>query len=66
MGFNGLQATGRAVTVRGFTVMAVEFDEETQANKLSVHRHVDWTGLYGQLGLTVNWRIPIDDPPPVS
>ncbi len=58
VGFNGLLATGRGVTVHGFTVMTAD------EGRLAVHRHVDWTGLFGQLGLTLNWRIPIDDPDP--
>jgi hypothetical protein len=63
-GFNGLHATGRKITVTGFTVMAVDLDEEKQTKRLSVHRHVDWAGLYGQLGLTLNWRLPAEDPDP--
>jgi hypothetical protein len=66
VGFNGLVATGREITVRGLTVMTVERDEETEAPKLSVHRHVDWAGLYGQLGLTLNWRIPTEGSDPDS
>jgi hypothetical protein len=23
-------------------------------------RHIDWAGLYAQLGLTINWRVPLD------
>jgi len=62
VGFNGVTPTGNRITVRGFTVMsAVEGKPD-----LAVHRHVDWAGLFGQLGLTLNWRIPIDDPDPES
>ena len=59
--FNGIRATGRSVVVRGFTIMGVE--EE----RFRVRRYVDWAGLYGQLGLTVNWRVPLENPlPPES
>jgi hypothetical protein len=27
--------------------------------KLDVRRYIDWAGLYAQLGLVVNWRVPI-------
>lgn len=50
--FNGLHATGNHVTVRGFTLMGVEGDHTV------VHRYVDWLGLFGQLRLSVNWRLP--------
>jgi hypothetical protein len=26
-------------------------------------RHIDWAGLYAQLGLTINWRVPLDPEP---
>jgi hypothetical protein len=56
--FNGIRATGRPVVVRGFTIMSLE--EE----RFKVRRYVDWAGLYGQLGLTVNWRVPLENPLP--
>lgn len=60
LAFNGLRASGRTVEVRGYTVVGVE------EGKLQVRRYVDWVGLFGQLGLSVNWRIPLpaDAPAP--
>jgi len=52
--FNQLTPTGVAVEVRGFTVLDVD-----DALGFALHRHVDWAGLYAQLGLTVNWRTPV-------
>jgi hypothetical protein len=51
--FNGLTATGRSVVVRGYTVMGEE------RGSFGFARYIDWAGLYGQLGLTVNWRVPL-------
>jgi hypothetical protein len=53
--FNGIRATGRSVVVRGFTILSIE--EEL----FKVRRYVDWAGLYGQLGLAVNWRVPVEN-----
>jgi hypothetical protein len=53
--FNGIRATDRPVVVRGFTILSIE--EE----RLKVRRYVDWVGLYGQLGLTFNWRVPVEN-----
>jgi hypothetical protein len=51
--FNGLPGTGNDVTVRGFTVVGIEDD------KLRFWRYIDWIDLYTQLGLTINWRVPV-------
>lgn len=51
--FNSITASGRAVTVRGFTLMGIEADQ------FMVRRYVDWAGLFAQLGLTLNWRTPV-------
>lgn len=51
--FNGITATGREVTVRGFTLMGVE------DRQFKLRRYVDWAGLFAQLGLTLNWRVPV-------
>ncbi len=51
--FNGIPASGRGVTVHGFSLLGVE-DE-----RLVVRRYVDWAGLFAQLGLTLNWRTPV-------
>lgn len=61
--FNGLPATGNDVVVRGFTLMG------TQDGNVCVRRYVDWVGLFGQLRLSVNWRLPhqpdpVPDTPP--
>lgn len=58
--FNGLHATGRRVEIRGFTIMSAQPTDQGDAFK--VRRYVDWAGLYGQLGLTVNWRVPVASP----
>ena len=55
--FDGLRATGRRVVVRGFSLFVVEDGE------FRVRRYIDWMGLYAQLGLSVNWRLPIDAVP---
>jgi topoisomerase IA-like protein len=43
--------------VRGFSLFVVEDGE------FRVRRYIDWIGLYAQLGLGVNWRVPIDTVP---
>jgi hypothetical protein len=55
--FNGLAASGRAVTARGFTILSAD------GGRLQVRRYIDWVGLYAQLGLTLNWRIPLPADP---
>jgi len=51
--FNGLPATGRDVEVHGYSAFTVV------ESRLDVRRYIDWAGLYAQLGLIVNWRVPI-------
>jgi hypothetical protein len=58
----GLPATDRAVEVHGFTVVGVGTDDDGQETLL-LTRHIDWAGLYAQLGLTINWRVPLDPEP---
>jgi len=53
LAFNGLPATGREVEVHGFTLFGAE------GGSLSVRRHIDWAGLFAQLGLALNWRVPL-------
>jgi len=53
--FNGLPASGRPVTVRGFTLLGPDPD----SGRVQIRRYVDWAGVFGQLGLTLNWRIPV-------
>jgi hypothetical protein len=55
--FNGLAASGRAVTIRGLTILSAD------NGRLQVRRYTDWVGLYAQLGLTLNWRIPLPADP---
>lgn len=54
---NDTAPSGRTVTVRGFTLMGVDKGE------LAVRRYCDWVGLFAQLHLTLNWRMPIGEPP---
>lgn len=56
--FLELPATGRLVTIRGVSLLGVE-DEAFQ-----IRRYIDWAGVYTQLGLTLNWRVPIVATPP--
>ena len=51
--FNGLAASFRQVEVRGFSILGVEED------RFVVRRYVDWAGLFGQLHLSLSWRIPL-------
>lgn len=51
--FQGIPGSGRGVTVRGFTLMGVE------DGQFRVRRYVDWAGLFAQLGLTLNWQVPV-------
>lgn len=51
--FQGIPGSGRAVTVRGFTLMGVE------EGRFRVRRYVDWAGVFAQLGLTLNWQVPV-------
>jgi hypothetical protein len=55
--FNGLSPTGRPVRVRGVTMIGLE------GAKLKLCRYVDWAGLFAQLGLTLNWRVPVPASP---
>jgi len=57
--FNHLPATNRPVTVRGFTILGVDVDADSGDEKVKVRRYVDWAGVFGQLGLTLNWRVPL-------
>jgi hypothetical protein len=56
--FNGLPPTARPVSVKGVTMIGLE------GSKLKLRRYVDWAGLFAQLGLTLNWRVPVDARPP--
>jgi hypothetical protein len=59
--FNGLPASDRRVTVRGFTVIAAD---QSRGGRAQIRRYVDWAGVFAQLGLTLNWRIPLSPPEP--
>jgi hypothetical protein len=58
----GLPATGRPVAVHGLTVVGTGIGEDGREVVL-LTRHIDWVGLYAQLGLTINWRVPLDPEP---
>jgi len=51
--FNGIVATGLPVVMRGFTLIGSE------DGVFRIRRYFDWAGLFGQLGLTLNWRVPV-------
>ena len=55
--FNGLPATGRDVEAHGYTLFTAV------SGTFEVRRYIDWAGLYAQLGLMVNWRVPMDPDP---
>jgi len=60
--FNGMRATGKPIELRGYTIMSVGSDDPDGSAKLQSRRYVDWAGLYGQLGLTIDWRVPVAAP----
>jgi hypothetical protein len=55
--FNGVPASNRPVTVRGFTLIG---PDPSGSGRVQIRRYVDWAGVFGQLGLTLNWRIPVE------
>jgi hypothetical protein len=55
--FNGVPASNRPVTVRGFTLIG---PDPSRSGRVLIRRYVDWAGVFGQLGLTLNWRIPVE------
>ena len=55
--FNGVPASNRPVTVRGFTLIG---PDPSGRGRVQIRRYVDWAGVFGQLGLTLNWRIPVE------
>ena len=55
--FNGVPASNRPVTVRGFTLIG---SDPSGSGRAQIRRYVDWAGVFGQLGLTLNWRIPVE------
>jgi hypothetical protein len=60
--FNGLPPTGHPVVVRGMTMIGTRAERPSggeRTQRLDLHRYVDWAGLYAQLGLTLNWRVPL-------
>jgi hypothetical protein len=58
----GLRPTGHTVTVRGVTLVAFQ-----PAGDPRFHRYVDWSNVFGQLGVTMatNPLVPRDTPRPV-
>ena len=59
--FNGLRPTGAEITARGVTVIFLGPKEADGPEVLRFQRYVDWAGLFAQLGLTLNWRVPVAD-----
>jgi hypothetical protein len=51
--FHGAPALGQPVEAHGFTIFAVDGDGFT------AFRHIDWAGLFAQLGFTLNTRVPL-------
>jgi hypothetical protein len=63
---NHLPATNRPVAVHGVSIFGVEVEADEQGHerdRFKVRRHIDWAGVYAQLGLSLNWRVPLDPPP---
>ena len=56
--FHGAPARDQPVEAHGFTIFGVE------RRRLVVYRHIDWAGLFAQIGFTLNTRIPV--PPPTD
>lgn len=52
-----LAPTGRDLEAHGFSIFGVE------GETFQVSRYIDWAGLYAQLGLALNWRIPVNEVP---
>jgi hypothetical protein len=61
--FNGIRATGQYVTVRGVTIAEPDPHPTVGTPGVRVKRYVDWAGLFAQLGLTLNWRVPLPTEP---
>jgi hypothetical protein len=57
--FNSLAPTGRPVSMRGMTMVGLE------KGRMVMCRYVDWAGAFAQLGLTLNWRVPVSSTPVV-
>jgi len=55
--FHGAPAQDQPVAAHGFTIFSVE------NGVFTVFRHIDWAGLFAQLGFTLNTRVPLDPPP---
>jgi hypothetical protein len=60
--FNGMRATGKQIELRGYTIMSAAPGADGGRSKLQSRRYVDWAGLYGQLGLSIDWRVPVPAP----
>ncbi|MBV8950425.1 MAG: hypothetical protein JOZ99_06090 [Actinobacteria bacterium] len=53
--FQGLFPTGRELRIPGVTLVDYRGEEPMFA------RYVDWAAVIEQLGLTVSWRVPVDE-----
>ncbi|HZM31893.1 MAG TPA: hypothetical protein VFB77_15460 [Acidimicrobiales bacterium] len=50
---HGAPAVGQPVEAHGFTIFGVD------DGGFTVFRHLDWAGLFAQLGFTLNTRVPL-------
>lgn len=50
---HGAPALGQPVEVHGFIIFGLE------DGRFTVFRHIDWAGLFAQLGFTLNTRVPL-------
>ncbi len=65
--FNDTVATGRTVTVRGVTMMTVEPRSEGDGEPVfRFARFIDWIGVLGDIGATINWRLAVANEPPAQ
>jgi len=55
--FQDLLPTHRAIEMHGVTFVNYSQDGDNPV----FHRYVDWLGVMNQLGLEVNWRVPIEE-----
>jgi hypothetical protein len=58
--FNSITPTGRPVVMRGVTMVGLE------KGRMKLHRYCDWAGCFAQLGLSLNWRVPVPSAPPAK
>ena len=60
--FQRLFPTNRELEMHGVTFVDFEPKEPKDEQGSPVfHRYIDWLGVLNQLGITVNWRVPVDE-----